>query len=90
MVLIDKANEDSFANYTFPLLREVTEYVIFFRVSGLRSIASLFPNLSVIRGELLATDYALVVHDLPNLQEINLPKLVIIRGAVAIGKNPSE
>ncbi|BES93780.1 tyrosine-protein kinase receptor [Nesidiocoris tenuis] len=87
VVLIDNAKEEHFANYTFPELREVTEYVIFFRVNGLRSIRSIFPNLSVIRGEQLAMDYALIINELPQLQEINLPSLVIIRGAVSLGKN---
>uniref|UniRef100_A0A0A9XLS6 receptor protein-tyrosine kinase n=2 Tax=Lygus hesperus TaxID=30085 RepID=A0A0A9XLS6_LYGHE len=88
VVLIDNAQEEQYANLSFPLLREVTEYVIFFRVNGLRSIASLFPNLSVIRGENLAMDYAFIVNEVPDLREINLPRLVIIRGAVSLGKNP--
>ncbi|KAF6205305.1 hypothetical protein GE061_019475 [Apolygus lucorum] len=89
VVLIDNARDSDYVNLSFPLLREVTDYVIFFRVDGLKSIASLFPNLSVIRGENLAMDYAFIVNELPALIEINLPRLVIIRGAVSLGRNPA-
>ena len=61
-----KAND--FSNYTYPLLREITGYLVFYRVHGLRSIGQLFPNLTVIRGQLLFFDFSLVVFELMQLQ----------------------
>ena len=36
---------DYFLNQTYPLLREVTGYLLVYRVQGLLSIGQLFPNL---------------------------------------------
>ena len=60
-------------NITFPELREVTGYVIFWRVQGLRSFGTLFPNLSVIRGKTLFHNYALVIYESKALQVIYVP-----------------
>ncbi len=42
-----KETDDHFLNQTFPLLREITGYLLVYRVEGLRSIGQLFPNLSI-------------------------------------------
>jgi insulin receptor len=68
IVLIDHATESSFLNLTFPELREITHYLLMYRVNGLRSLGKLFPNLSVIRGEMLFLNYALVVFEMIHLQ----------------------
>jgi insulin receptor len=68
IVLIDHATESSFANLTFPELREITHYLLLYRVNGLRSVGRLFPNLAVIRGETLFLNYALVVFEMIHLQ----------------------
>ena len=60
-----------FNNYTFPKLREITGYLVLYRVFGLRSIGQLFPNLAVVRGQMLFFDFALVVYELTQLQVIN-------------------
>ena len=39
-----------FQNLSFPLLREVTDYIMLYETTGIISMAKLFPNLSVIRG----------------------------------------
>ena len=39
-----------FQNLSFPLLREVTDYIMLYETAGIVSMAKLFPNLSVIRG----------------------------------------
>ena len=39
-----------FQNLSFPLLREVTDYIMLYETAGIISMAKLFPNLSVIRG----------------------------------------
>lgn len=89
ILLIDKYLDSSFDNYTFPLLTEITEYLLLFRVNGLRTLRRLFPNLSVIRGDVLVGDYAMVVYELMHIEEIGLISLMdITRGGVRIEKNP--
>lgn len=68
IVLIDKADSSEYDNLTFPELREVTGYVLLYRVNGLRSLGRLFPNLAVIRGNELFFDYALVAFEMLHLQ----------------------
>ncbi|XP_046662039.1 insulin-like peptide receptor isoform X2 [Homalodisca vitripennis] len=89
IVLIDRADPNEYDNLTFPELREVTGYILLYRVHGLRSLAKLFPNLSVIRGNELFSDYALVVFEMLHLQELGLSSLTdILRGGVYFVKNP--
>lgn len=86
---MDLAVPSDFQGVSFPELREVTEFVIFYRVSGLSSIGQLFPNLSVIRGDELFLDYALSIVQMPYLRDIGLVSLTtILRGSVAITSNP--
>lgn len=87
-VVLLKGHPDNFKNLTFPLLTEVTEYVLFFRVFGLTSLGHLFPNLSVIRGQKLFHNYALVIYEANDLSEISLVNLTtIVKGAVRIERN---
>ncbi|XP_014256336.1 insulin-like receptor [Cimex lectularius] len=89
IVLIDKATDADYANITFPELKEITDYLLLYRVHGLRSLGSIFPNLAVIRGNHLFKDYALVVFEMLHLQEIGLSSLThILRGSVNLSKNP--
>lgn len=89
ILLIDKYTEASFENYTFPLLTEITEYLLLFRVNGLRTLQKLFPNLTVIRGKKLVTNYAIVIYELMHIEEVGLSSLMYIpRGGVRIEKNP--
>ncbi|XP_035790294.1 insulin-like receptor [Anopheles albimanus] len=88
IMLIDKYTEDSFDNYSFPLLTEITGYLMMFRVNGLQTLAKLFPNLTIIRGNMLANRYALVIYELMHLKELGLTSLVhIANGAVRIERN---
>ena len=88
IVLIDRANESDFENVSFPELREITCYLMLYRVRGLRNLGLLFPNLAVIRGNTLFQDYALVVYEMLQLQELGLWGLTaILRGSVRIEKN---
>lgn len=88
IVLIDHANASDFDNVSFPELREITCYLILYRVKGLRNLGQLFPNLAVIRGNTLVQDYALVVYEMLQLQELGLWGLTaILRGSVRIEKN---
>lgn len=60
------------------------------RVNGLKSIGRLFPNLTVIRGDSLFIDYALVAFEMMHLQEIGLYSLTdILHGGVRFEKNPA-
>ncbi|XP_076237917.1 insulin receptor [Calliopsis andreniformis] len=89
IVLIENDNDKEFDNVQFPELREITGYLLLYRVRNLRSIGKLFPNLEVIRGNVLITDYAFVAYEMESLQEIGLSKLTeISRGSVRIEKNP--
>lgn len=91
VVLIERANDSDFAPWSFPELREVTEYLLFYRVPGLRRLGQLFPNLTRVGGAQLFLDYGLVVHEMFSLREIGLNRLQeITRGSVIITKNPSE
>ncbi|XP_008479213.1 insulin-like peptide receptor [Diaphorina citri] len=87
--LIDNSTAQDFENITFPKLREITEYLSFYHVSGLKSIGKLFPNLAIIRGNTLIWDYTFSVFSMFNLQEIGLHRLThIMKGTVVILRNP--
>lgn len=91
IVLMERAVESDFENLTLPELREISDYLMFYRVGGLRTIGRVFPNLEMIRGNRLFEDYALVVYEMFNLQELGLHSLtVVVRGAVRIEKNPCK
>ncbi|XP_059054947.1 insulin receptor-like [Achroia grisella] len=82
--LLEKTKRDDFEGISFNL-REVTGYVVFYRVIGLESIGQLFPNLTRIRGAQLLNDYSLIVYDMPNLKEIGLYSLLRIdRGGIIV------
>lgn len=90
ILLIDAKNHEEYLPYSFPNLVEITEYLVLFRARGLKSLRHIFPNLAVIRGDKLFSDYALVAFEMQDLEEIGLPSLVSIpRGAVRLDKNPN-
>ena len=72
IVLIEKFQEKDFENYTFPKLREITGYLLLYRIDSIKSFNKLFPNLEVIRGNILLTDFSFVIYELQNLQEVSL------------------
>nr|CAB3265276.1 insulin receptor [Phallusia mammillata] len=88
-------NEDGFNDGskttfpTFPKLRVIVDYLLIYRVYGLKSINQLFPNLVMIGGRnLLYQKYAMVVYENPDLTEIGLNSLSHIkRGTVRIQNN---
>lgn len=51
IVLIDEAEEDEFKGIVFNDLVEISGYLLIYRLSGIKSLYSLFPNLAVIRGQ---------------------------------------
>lgn len=78
-----------FRGISYPKLTVVTDYLLLFRVYGLESLSDLFPNLTVIRGNNLFFNYALVLFEMVHLKELGLHSLMnITRGAVRLEKNP--
>ncbi|XP_078138968.1 insulin-like growth factor 1a receptor [Centroberyx gerrardi] len=92
LLISDKTNnlnQELFRSLSFPKLTVVTDYLLLFRVSGLDSLSTLFPNLSVIRGRNLFYNYALVIFEMTSLKDIGLYNLRnITRGTIRIEKNP--
>ncbi|XP_031443012.1 insulin-like growth factor 1 receptor isoform X2 [Clupea harengus] len=83
------ANQEVFRTLSFPKLTVITDYLLLFRVAGLDSLSTLFPNLTVIRGHNLFYNYALVIFEMTSLKDIGLYNLRnITRGAIRIEKNP--
>lgn len=90
ILLFDNVNESLFSNLSFPELREITDFLLLYRVNGLRTLEYLFPNLAVIRGQNTFYNHALIIFEMPSLQEIGLYSLTdIMSGSVRIDKNPS-
>lgn len=88
-IFIEISQEESFTNMTFWDLREITEYLLIYRVNGLESVGKLFPNLARIRGLRLLNNFALIVYDNPKLTEIGLFSLIKIdRGGVTMWALP--
>ncbi|XP_071393773.1 insulin-like growth factor 1 receptor, partial [Centroberyx affinis] len=92
LLISDKTNnlnQELFRSLSFPKLTVITDYLLLFRVSGLDSLSTLFPNLSVIRGRNLFYNYALVIFEMTSLKDIGLYNLRnITRGTIRIEKNP--
>jgi len=90
ILLIDYAEASDYENLQFPELREITDYLLLYRVYGLRTLSHIFPNLAVIRGQKLFFNYALVAFEMPDLEDVGLGSLThIMRGAVRLEKNPN-
>ncbi|XP_017069856.2 LOW QUALITY PROTEIN: insulin-like growth factor 1 receptor [Drosophila eugracilis] len=82
-------NNCNFSNYSFPLLTEITEFMIFTEVRGLTNITEMFPHLTVIRGHRLFLNYALGITNMHDLEQLAFPQLVAIQsGQVYIGNCP--
>lgn len=89
ILLFDNYNESSYDGISFPELREINDYLMFYRVFGLRTLSKLFPNLAVIGGKQRFQNYALIIYEMQDMQEIGLISLTdILDGAVRIEKNP--
>uniref|UniRef100_A0A3Q3K1Z3 Tyrosine-protein kinase receptor n=1 Tax=Monopterus albus TaxID=43700 RepID=A0A3Q3K1Z3_MONAL len=89
ILLMFRTKPEDFRGLSFPRLTVITDYLLLFRVYGLESLSDLFPNLTVIRGNHLFFNYALVVFEMLQLREIGLHSLMnITRGAVRLEKNP--
>ncbi|KAJ8719798.1 hypothetical protein PYW08_011973 [Mythimna loreyi] len=88
-IFIEKVRKENFVNMTFWDLREITEYLVIYRVRELESVGQLFPSLTRIRGLKLLNNFALVVYDNSHLREIGLYSLLKIdRGGVSMWQLP--
>ncbi|ELU04168.1 hypothetical protein CAPTEDRAFT_107218, partial [Capitella teleta] len=88
ILLIEHAEASAYDTLFFPNLVEITDYLLLYRVYGLRTLSHIFPNLSVIRGQQLFFNYALVIFEMPSFENLGLSSLTrIVRGAVRIEKN---
>lgn len=67
ITLMEKYNDTAF-EYEFPKLIEITEFLLIYRVNGIKTFIKMFPNLRLIRGNTLFINYALVVFELLHLQ----------------------
>ncbi|XP_078313794.1 insulin-like peptide receptor isoform X3 [Crassostrea virginica] len=89
ILLIEGASHQQYEDLYFPDLVEITDFFLLYRVYGLKSLRHIFPNLSIIRGHKLFFNFALVVFELMDLEELGLIGLTTIeRGAVRFEKNP--
>lgn len=87
-VKISLTDDNNFDEISFPLVTEIAGYLFIYKVSGLKSVAQLFPNLEAIRGGELFKNYAMVLYGNPDLENIGLNHLKgITKGAVRIEKN---
>lgn len=88
ILLISNINQEELRSLSFPKLTVITDYLLLFRVSGLTTLSTLFPNLTVIRGRTLFYNYALVIYEMTSLKDIGLYNLRnITRGAIRVEKN---
>ncbi|XP_055851145.1 insulin-like receptor [Episyrphus balteatus] len=71
-------------------LEEISDYLLVYRVEGLRSLQEIFPKLVIIRGHNLLFDrYALVLYENRDIRNIGLKSLLKIRnGNIKIESNP--
>ena len=87
--LIGTRENVNYDHLSFPELVEITDYLMLYRVNGLKSLSKLFPNLAVLRGHSPFHNYALIIYELQDLIEIGLPSLQVIHnGGVRLTRNP--
>lgn len=81
--------EETMLNYRFPQLREITEYLLIYRVYHLATLRWMFPNLVRIGGKKLFNErYSLVIFENSQMREIGLQSLKYIeKGSVRIENN---
>ena len=89
ILLMDQTRSEDFEHLSFPNLREIADYLLLYRVYGMQTLSNIFPNLIAIRGQRLFYNYALVVFEMPDLEDLGLWNLrQVVRGAVRIERNP--
>lgn len=88
--LLDYQKAEDHLNFSFPHLREITDYVLLYRANQIKDLSTLLPKLAVIRGHKLIQNYALAIYQMKNMETVGLHSLThILKGGVRIEKNPS-
>jgi Receptor L domain len=88
IAFLNDLNENEWEGISFPLLTEITGYLMITGLSQIKSLSKLFPNLSVIRGDELYKGHALIIFENSGLENIGLNNLrAIEKGNVRIEKN---
>ena len=57
--------------FVLSFIREITGFLFLHSIQHLKSLGTLFPNLTLIRGERLFSHYALVIYDMSDLEEVS-------------------
>ena len=57
------ASPEQIAKIRFPKLREITDFLVVYRIDDVETLRYMFPNLAVIRGQNLFSNYALVIYE---------------------------
>ncbi|KAK9870064.1 hypothetical protein WA026_006158 [Henosepilachna vigintioctopunctata] len=55
---------------SFPALKEITGYLMVFVVANLYNLGDIFPNLMVIRGNILFQGNSLIIHHTNQIQKV--------------------
>ncbi len=88
---IESNNNSSLRNASndlvFHNLVEITDYLLIFQAQNLDNLARLFPKLSIIRGDKLFKNYALIIFLTNSLLQVNLNSLVSIeKGSILLSR----
>lgn len=71
----------------FPNLIEITDYLLIFQAQNITNLDILFPKLSIIRGNNLFRNYALVLFLSNSLLQVNLKNLIQIdKGSILLSR----
>ncbi|CAG0883369.1 unnamed protein product, partial [Darwinula stevensoni] len=77
------------ANTSFKHLREIANHLFVYQNKALQTLSGLFPRLTVIRGQQLFHNFALLIYQNEYLQNIGLHQLTsVMEGPVRIERNP--
>lgn len=80
---------DDLSDLQFPKLTEITGYLMINNVRKLKTLKNLFPNLAVIRGNILIDDSAMLLTNNANLENVCLESLSYVgRGHLTFENNP--
>jgi hypothetical protein len=88
-VRISNIDSEKINEFSFPLLQHVTDFILLDNVASLKSVSSLFPNLTTIQGERTFRGSSLIIVNNSDLANLGLSKLQQIQnGDVKIEENP--
>lgn len=74
IVFVFKIDELKEINELVLPVREISGFLMLHQVKYLKTMGSLLPNLTIIRGERLFSNYALVIYEMDDLENVSWPK----------------